>query len=81
LNLENPSFKRVQSPKLFRERDGNYRGSLYGIDEKHRPFKGMMPSSIFDQRYRNLRYCGGSVQPGAGLPMVTLSGKFVADSL
>jgi phytoene dehydrogenase-like protein len=30
-------------------------------------------------RIGNLFYSGGSVQPGAGLPMVTISGQFAAD--
>jgi len=70
----------TQTPSTFRVRDGNYRGSLYGLDQRHRLF-GMMPAPNWDQEYRNLIYCGGTVQPGAGLPMVTLSGKFAADLL
>jgi phytoene dehydrogenase-like protein len=68
----------VQTPKTFEERDGNYRGSLYGVDESARPMKGMFPPSVRDRDFRNLFYAGGSVQPGAGLPMVILSGKFAA---
>lgn len=73
-------FERVQSPQTFATRDGNYLGSLYGPDEKHRLF-GMMPNRNWDEQISNLFYCGGSVQPGAGLPMVTLSGKFAAERL
>lgn len=79
IDLSEPIFERVQTPMTFRERDGNYRGSLYGEDEKHRPFKGMLPHPNRDPKIKNLIYCGGSVQPGAGLPMVTLSGKFAAN--
>lgn len=71
-------FERIQTPVYFQERHGNYRGSLYGPDERHRLF-GMMPLRNYDEEYRNLFYCGGSVQPGAGLPMVTLSGRFAAE--
>ena len=71
-------FERIQTPITFAERDGNYRGSLYGADERYRLF-GMMPPRNWDEKYRNLYYCGGSVQPGAGLPMVLLSGKFAAE--
>lgn len=73
-------FERVQTPTYFAEEHGNYRGSLYGPDEKHRLF-GMMPNRNWDEEISNLFYCGGSVQPGAGLPMVTLSGKFAAERL
>ena len=71
-------FQRVQSPEYFEATHGNFKGSLYGPDEKHRMFGGLFPLSNQDEQYRNLFYCGGSVQPGAGLPMVTLSGKFAA---
>ncbi|HEY0865727.1 MAG TPA: phytoene desaturase family protein [Fimbriimonas sp.] len=71
-------FEHIQTPLTFAQRDGNYKGSLYGLDERHRLFH-LVPHGLLDEEYRNLFYCGGSVQPGAGLPMVTLSGKFVAE--
>jgi phytoene dehydrogenase-like protein len=67
-----------QDPLVFESRDGNYKGSLYGLHEKHRLF-GMFPDRLTDPKIKNLYYCGSSVQPGAGLPMVTLSGRFVAE--
>ena len=72
-------FERIQSPDVFAARDGNHGGSLYGADEAHRLFGGLFPLRCSDEEIKNLFYCGGSVQPGAGLPMVTLSGKFAAD--
>lgn len=74
-------FVRIQSPRYFEEAHGNYRGTLYGIDEAHRLFRGMLPHANRDARYKNLAYAGGAVQPGAGLPMATLSGKFAIDVL
>lgn len=74
-------FERVQTPTYFAETHGNYRGSLYGPDETHRLFGGLFPHRNYDEDYANLFYCGGSVQPGAGLPMVTLSGRFAAEAL
>jgi diapolycopene oxygenase len=73
-------FERCQTPLYFEEAHGNYLGSLYGTSEKHRLF-GMFPQRNFDEEIDNLFYCGGSVQPGAGLPMVILSGKFAAQKL
>lgn len=72
-------FERVQSPDVFAQRDGNHRGSLYGPDEAQRLFGGLFPLRVKDEEIKNLFYCGGSVQPGAGLPMVTLSGRFAAE--
>lgn len=70
-------FIRVQSPKTFADRDGNYLGSLYGEDESLRNWAGLLPDSRHS-KLKNLFFCGGSVQPGAGMPMVALSGKFAA---
>lgn len=73
-------FCRIQTPTTFAQRDGSYMGSLYGLAERYRLWK-MFPETNIDPEYSNLRHCGGSVQPGAGMPMVTLSGKFAAESL
>jgi phytoene desaturase len=77
---DDEEFQRIQTPSTFAQRDGNYRGSLYGPDEPHR-LMGLFPLGNRDAKWDNLTFCGGSVQPGAGLPMVTLSGKFAVDLL
>lgn len=79
IDASGAEFERVQDPRTFAQRDGSYRGSLYGPNEKERPWGGLFPLSNRDPVFENLFYCGGSVQPGAGLPMATLSGKFVAN--
>jgi phytoene desaturase len=79
IDASDAEFERVQDPRTFEQRDGSYRGSLYGPDEKERLWGGLFPLSNRDAEFENLFYCGGSVQPGAGLPMATLGGKFVAD--
>jgi phytoene dehydrogenase-like protein len=73
-------LERVQTPLYFESTHGNFGGSLYGLEEKERLW-GMFPATNTDKRWRNVAFCGGSVQPGAGLPMVTLSGKFAIDAL
>jgi phytoene desaturase len=73
--------ERAQTPVYFQQQHGNYLGSLYGPDESERLFGGMFPLRNWDEKFKNLYYCGGSVQPGAGLPMVTLSGKFAVDTM
>jgi phytoene dehydrogenase-like protein len=80
VDRESVDFERIQSPLYFETEHGNYKGTLYGADESHRLF-GLFPWSNRDSELKNVRYCGGAVQPGAGLPMVTLSGKFAAESL
>jgi phytoene dehydrogenase-like protein len=77
---EQTVFQRIQTPLTFAERDGNYRGSLYGVEEASRLF-GMLPEGPRDPQFKNWTYAGGSTQPGAGLPMVLLSGKFAVSAL
>lgn len=77
LNFDEVVVKRCQTPLTFSNRDGNYYGSLYGPSEESRLW-GFMPLRTQDEEFSNLLYVGGSVQPGAGMPMVTLSGKFAA---
>jgi phytoene desaturase len=77
ISPEDIIFERRQSPPYFAEAHGNYRGSLYGFSESERLW-GMFPRSN-QEHIENLAYCGGWTQPGAGMPMVTLSGRFAAD--
>jgi len=81
VDLGQPEFERVQAPPYFARKHGNGRGSLYGPDEKERFLAGMLPPPNGDAELRNLAYCGGAVQPGAGLPMVTLGGRFAAERI
>ena len=55
-------------------------GSIYGVAsdwKKNFGFKAPKTSS----KYRNLYFCGGSTNPGGGMPMVVLSGQKVADRI
>jgi phytoene desaturase len=73
-------FEREQTPLYFEEAHRNWKGTLYGPDEEERLWK-LLPLRCRDEQIRNLYYAGGAVQPGAGLPMVTLSGRFAAGLL
>ncbi|MDQ8191890.1 phytoene desaturase family protein [Roseibacillus persicicus] len=56
------------------------KGSIYGVvsDWKlNRGFKAPKTST----KYKNLYFCGGSINPGGGMPMVVLSGQKVADRI
>ncbi|WP_041364616.1 phytoene desaturase family protein [Methylomonas methanica] len=55
-------------------------GSIYGVEAnrwKNLGFKAPQRSS----EYRNIYFVGGSVNPGGGMPMVTLSGQLVRDKI
>ncbi|MFD2705839.1 phytoene desaturase family protein [Salibacterium lacus] len=57
---------------------GSHRGSIYGTlsdKKKNKGFKHPKQS----ERYDNLYFAGGTVNPGGGMPMVTKSGQQVRD--
>lgn len=66
------------TPLDIQERYASNRGAIYGVVSdrfKNLAFKAAKKSS----RYDNLYFTGGSVNPGAGMPMVTACGMQVAD--
>lgn len=65
------------TPFDIEKRYGSNRGSIYGVVcDRRRNFAFKAPKQ--SSRFRNLFFVGGSVNPGAGMPMVTLSGRHVA---
>lgn len=68
----------VCTPEDLEESTGSYGGSIYGNTV-------FGPKSLFtrnknkDTKIENLFYCGGSVHPGGGIPLVILSGKITAN--
>lgn len=55
-------------------------GAIYGVvsdRKKNKGFKFPKKSNVF----KNLYFVGGSVNPGGGMPMVTLSGQQVSDMI
>lgn len=58
----------------------SHRGAIYGTvshRQKNRGFKHSKES----EKYQNLYFVGGTVNPGGGMPMVTLSGQQVSDKI
>ena len=56
------------------------KGAIYGVVSDWKlnyGFKAPKTSS----KYKNLYFCGGSINPGGGMPMVVLSGQKVADRI
>ena len=65
------------TPKDIESRYASNRGSIYGVVcDRRRNFAFKAPKQ--SSRFRNLFFVGASVNPGAGMPMVTLSGQHVA---
>lgn len=66
------------SPRDIQEETGSFKGSLYGISS-NTSMAAFLRHPNFSKRYRGLYLCGGSVHPGGGMPLVTLSGMITAD--
>ena len=71
-------FEKVMSPVDIQYRTGSYLGSIYGISSNDK-FAAFMRQSNKSKTVKNLYFCGGSVHPGGGIPLVILSGKIVSD--
>ena len=58
----------------------SHRGAIYGTVSDKRTNKGFKHTKK-SEHYDNLYFVGGTVNPGGGMPMVTLSGQQVAEKL
>lgn len=66
------------TPIDLEKRTGSYHGSIYGISSNDR-FAAFLRHPNFSKDISGLYFCGGSVHPGGGIPLVILSGKIVSD--
>ena len=72
--------KNVWWPEDIQKNYYSHRGAIYGTvsdRKKNRGFKHPKHSEYYD----NLYFVGGTVNPGGGMPMVTLSGQQVHDAI
>ena len=70
---ENIIFKEVLTPFDIKDMYCSNKGSIYGVvSDKSKNLALKMPKKSTE--YENLYFVGGSVNPGGGMPMVTLSG-------
>ncbi|MCI2946862.1 phytoene desaturase family protein [Staphylococcus caledonicus] len=73
-------YEDVWTPHDIERHYASNKGAIYGVvadRKKNKGFKFPKQSQYFD----NLFFVGGSVNPGGGMPMVTLSGQQVADKI
>jgi phytoene desaturase len=81
IDLENKiSAEKVLSPPDLERLTGSYRGSIYGISSNDR-FAAFLRHPNFSRNISGLFFCGGSVHPGGGIPLVILSGKIAAEMI
>lgn len=77
---ENIVTRDVWTPHDIERTYGSDRGAIYGTvsdKKKNSGFKHKKQSELYD----NLYFVGGTVNPGGGMPMVTLSGQQVSDKI
>lgn len=65
-------------PARIEARTASFLGALYGTSSNTR-MSAFLRHPNFQQQIKGLYFCGGSVHPGGGIPLVLLSGKIVAD--
>lgn len=69
-----------RSPKDIGAKWGTFRGNIYG-HASHGLFTGGFKPRNSSNRFRNLQFAGGTVNPGAGVPMSLMSGMIAGSNL
>lgn len=72
--------KDIWTPEDIKRVYGSDRGAIYGTVSNRKKNKGFKHPKQ-SERYNNLYFVGGTVNPGGGMPMVTLSGQQVSDMI
>ena len=72
--------EQVWTPQNFADRYGAWRGSLYGLSSNGWRSAFLRPPNRA-KGVQGLYFVGGGTHPGGGLPLVTLGGKIVADTV
>lgn len=72
--------EQVWTPRTFQEKYGAWRGSLYGVSSNGWRSAFLRPPNR-SKNVKGLYFVGGGTHPGGGLPLVTLSGKIVAEAV
>ncbi len=68
------------TPEDFKQKYGSNAGSIYGLSSNARMAPFTRPGNR-SKEIRGLYFVGGSTHPGGGVPLVTLSGKIVAEMI
>lgn len=68
----------VLTPALIEQRTHAWLGSIYG-NSSNGIFSAFLRHANFSRKIKGLYFCGGSVHPGAGIPLCLLSAKITGD--
>ncbi len=71
-------FEEILTPPDIENRTGSFSGSIYGFASNSITSAFRRPA-VKSPYYKNLYFCGGSVHPGGGIPLVLLSGKHASE--
>ena len=71
-------FEEILSPSQIEIKTGSLYGSIYGSSSNSRN-SAFRRHPVKSKYFKNLFFCGGSVHPGGGIPLVLLSGKHVSE--
>jgi phytoene desaturase len=71
-------FEEVLTPSDIERNTGSFQGSIYGSSSNSRN-SAFRRNPVKSKSYTNLYFCGGSVHPGGGIPLVLLSGKHASE--
>ena len=69
--------ERILDPRLIESKTSSTDGVLYGNSSNNK-FAAFLRHGNFTKKIKGLYFCGGSVHPGGGIPMVLSSAKIVA---
>jgi phytoene desaturase len=72
--------EQVLTPQDIEYKTSSFKGSLYGISSNNRT-AAFLRQSNKSKYFKGLFFCGGSVHPGGGIPLVILSGKLAARAI
>lgn len=68
----------ILTPAMIEKRTNAWLGSIYG-NSSNKIFSAFLRHPNFSRKIKGLYFCGGSVHPGAGLPLCLLSAKISSD--
>lgn len=75
---ESLEVEKIYTPSTIKRKFSAYKGSLYGL-ASHRMTEAFLRPSNVSRDIGHLFYVGGTTHPGGGSPMVTISGRNVAN--
>lgn len=76
----NIQFEEYQDNYKIQKNTGSYLGALYGANSNTlKAVTNRHPNTL--KKHKNLFYCGGTVHPGGGIPLVLRSSKIVSELL